>query len=228
MARRSLFIFIRRMGVSLVLGVLLTVGSTWLIAALVQAGGGVNSLPSGIGDVWSYWIDRGFGTVIIKRVRANFEMKEPLKQDYLAVRERAVPRWSAVFRTPREEEAQGVTFMEDARGWPLVAMSSESIITPNTSGGTHVAVRGGIALMLDDGPMSRRVVLPLQPMWPRFLASVLIFGAIAFALVFGPGIVRRAVRRRIGHCERCGYNLKGVLKRTVCPECGTSAGESVG
>lgn len=225
MARRSSFILIRRLSVSLVLGVMLAVGSSWTIAAVVQAGGGVNSIPSGIGDIWSYWVDRGFGTVIVKRVRANFEMKEPLRQDYLAVLRRAVPRWSAVYRSPREDEARGVTFMEDARGWPLLALSSESVITPNTAGGMHVAVRGGIPLTLSDGARARRVVLPLRPMWPRFLASVLIFSAVAFALVFGPGIARRVVRRRIGHCERCGYNLKGVTKKTVCPECGTAAAQ---
>lgn len=223
MKHGSLFILVRRLAISLALGVLLTIGSSWVIACTARVGGGVNSLPSGIGDTWSYWVDRGMGTVIVKRIRAHFEMKEPLKHDYLVVRARSVPKWSAVYRQPRESEPFGVTFMEDARGWPLLAMSSESQITRNDQGGVNVVTHDGIAFNMGSGQRAWRAVLPLRPMWPQFVLSVLIYTAVGFLLAFGPGITRRLVRRKTGHCEKCGYNLRGVTRRIVCPECGTSS-----
>jgi rubrerythrin len=54
------------------------------------------------------------------------------------------------------------------------------------------------------------------------------FGAIAFALLFGPGIVRRHRRRRNGRCEDCGYDLRGSDDSSVCPKCGASAGKPAG
>jgi hypothetical protein len=60
--------------------------------------------------------------------------------------------------------------------------------------------------------------------WPLMLVALAV--AIAFAGVRTVLYAKRelpAARRKLGLCERCGYDLTGNVSG-VCPECGSGAG----
>ncbi|MHC5113608.1 MAG: hypothetical protein ACYTGP_04175 [Planctomycetota bacterium] len=61
--------------------------------------------------------------------------------------------------------------------------------------------------------------LPYEPLWPGLVANTAFYGAAAWAVVCGPGLLRRRSRRRRGACLACGYLLAGLDR---CPECGTA------
>jgi len=66
----------------------------------------------------------------------------------------------------------------------------------------------------------RGKTLLLFPVWPGFAVNTLAYGAMAWGLLFAPGVVRRWRSRKRGACVKCGYDLKGVAAGSVCPECG--------
>ena len=51
----------------------------------------------------------------------------------------------------------------------------------------------------------------------RRLYKLVLF--LALVSTHGPFTARRIVRRKRGHCIKCGYDLRGDLERG-CPECG--------
>lgn len=62
-------------------------------------------------------------------------------------------------------------------------------------------------------------MLPLQPMWPGFVANV-VFWALCVALVwFVPRQMRREIRRRNRRCLACGYPIG---TSSACTECGSA------
>ena len=65
--------------------------------------------------------------------------------------------------------------------------------------------------------VARRGAIPYYVHPLGLLVDTLLFAAMAWMLLFAPGVVRRTHRRRAGKCLRCGYLLKG---RSPCPECG--------
>lgn len=59
--------------------------------------------------------------------------------------------------------------------------------------------------------------LPVRVWWPGMGADVALFGGVWMAVLAGPGVASRWLRRRRGGCVACGYDVRGVA---VCPECG--------
>ena len=114
----------------------------------------------------------------------------------------------------------------DGRGWPMTAMWSEldSRVLYSESAWRSGLVRGGIrtslppwritALGYDQQPR----VLPLRPVWTGFAINSVLFAAVLWT-PFVPFTLRRLIRRKRGHCIKCGYDLRGV-EHEVCPECG--------
>lgn len=108
-------------------------------------------------------------------------------------------------------------------GWPRASVGvvwmREEPITLDAAGMPHrePGLRGGLPMpkFAQRGPWADR--LPVMPMWPGFAVNTLMYGAIAGAALFGPGMVRRTLRRRRGGCTACGYDLAGLR---LCPECG--------
>lgn len=64
--------------------------------------------------------------------------------------------------------------------------------------------------------------LPLSPIWSGLLVNTALYGTAAWLVAFGPGVVRRALRRRRKACQACGYDLRALPR---CPECGQERGE---
>jgi len=50
--------------------------------------------------------------------------------------------------------------------------------------------------------------------------DTLVFAPVWAVLMFFPGVLRRAIRRRRNHCPKCNYNLHGLAPDSKCPECG--------
>ncbi len=83
------------------------------------------------------------------------------------------------------------------------------------------STRSGLSI----GRIDVEKMLPIRPLWPQFIANVLIW-ALALAgvvsgfvwMVHGRRVKRR---RRRGWCLACGYNLAGLAPHQACPECGT-------
>ena len=64
--------------------------------------------------------------------------------------------------------------------------------------------------------------LPLRPIWPGFAINTIFYAAIfviLWLLALGPFTARRFIRRKRGHCIKCGYDLRHA-EHEVCPECG--------
>lgn len=116
--------------------------------------------------------------------------------------------------------------VEDARGWPFVSMASQTTIvqnldTPTTFHAESDSVlceKNKTSFIVKGEPWNVRV-LPLRVIWPNFAYCTLFYATIAWFLFFGPGALRRWMRRRRNRCSRCGYDLRGA-ESTCCPECG--------
>ena len=150
------------------------------------------------------------------RSAAWFELQDPLREHHLAVRRREVPSWSIVHSRSRGERDR---FLEEARGWPALALRSEVMISSYSYGNPTARARDAIVLRVVQEGRWGGLLLPLRPIWSGFLIDTAFFGSIAFAVLFGPGMARRAARRSRGQCLRCGYDMRAIASAT-CPECG--------
>ena len=63
--------------------------------------------------------------------------------------------------------------------------------------------------------------IPLRPIFPGFAINTVFYGAILWLLMFGVFTARRSIRRKRGHCIKCGYDVRGA-EHEVCPECGAA------
>ena len=61
--------------------------------------------------------------------------------------------------------------------------------------------------------------LPLRPLWPGFAINTVFYATILWLLTLAPFTARRMIRRKRGHCIKCGYDLSHA-EHKVCPECG--------
>ena len=110
-----------------------------------------------------------------------------------------------------------------AHGWPFLALSSWRAWNPERSSTVieddFVSVRG-MSLERQSGGLR---LIPFDPIWPGFAINTLLYAAILWLLTLGPFTARRIIRRKRGHCIKCGYNLRGHSGGEVCPECGVAA-----
>lgn len=127
----------------------------------------------------------------------------------------------------RQPNAQSISKMADARGWPMLAMWCEHEQKRGVATSWRYDVKSrGIALSSDwpgrGHPFQK--ALPLAVIWPGFAFDTVFFAVIWFGLLFGFTTVRRFVRRQRGRCPKCGYDLRSALE-AGCPECGWGRAE---
>lgn len=141
------------------------------------------------------------------------------------------PLWGQAPDTkPDASGAPWVESVQDARGWPFLALACEwpvyasapavftfySALKPNNAIALPDAIAspfGGVAEPLR--------ALPCRPIWRGLLADITIYSAAWGALLFIPGRIRRHLRLRRSLCPTCAYDLSATGgPPSGCPECG--------
>lgn len=139
--------------------------------------------------------------------------------------------WASGAR-PWPDPAREESIHVKASGWPLRVLSCEihgrDVGTPMTEHTHDYVVRGGVAFDnalragWADWPPVYPVVIPLRPLWPELIASVVLHGGAWWGFVVGIRALRRWRRVHRGACPACGYSRAGLEVRSACPECGGS------
>lgn len=112
------------------------------------------------------------------------------------------------------------------QGWPFRALRYAKVrdFSPDWLTFTDTAWPR-LRITLPNGELMR---IGLVPIWRGLIANTVIFGVVWFAVLFLPGLLRRARRLRHGKCVCCGYDLRASPAGGLCPECGFSAFVVVG
>ncbi len=112
----------------------------------------------------------------------------------------------------------------ETRGWPCRALLFEE----HGARGARQVIVGGLAVPHWQnkeliGWRGYGVTLPYIPIWRGLLANTAIFAAAWSVLLYGVPLVQREIRRRKGHCVKCGYDRQGLDADARCPECGEAS-----
>jgi hypothetical protein len=180
-----------RLLVWLVFGVVLNVAVTWALAC---------KPISGLPNAW------------------------PAKRSAAVTREVLGPRMDASGACPSNAT------MADLVGWPFRSLrriwvwDSRDSVLPGVMLVSHGPGLPRESLSLPafaEKWIGRHEQLPLRPLWPGFLLNSLLY-TVPVALVWlAPGVIKRWLRNREGHCSKCGYDLIGLAAGANCPECGS-------
>ncbi|MCA9290754.1 MAG: hypothetical protein KDA25_06475 [Phycisphaerales bacterium] len=130
-----------------------------------------------------------------------------------------VPSWSRLNNPPRSVTPTERLY-EDARGWPMLALHCGFRSVVGRPG--HQLLDGIRVRAHPDGSTVRSIALPLRPIWSGFAVNTVVHAAAIGVLVLLGSRVRRVMRRRVGLCVHCAYDLRG-LAAGACPECGATA-----
>lgn len=152
---------------------------------------------------------------------------------------RFVPDWGSASRADVEEmlahnlgEKEHHVWKERAVGWPALALAGRvegrflPLIIETDKGPENIIKRRKVSLhsglwlpwVADEDTLDLRY-LPLRPLWPGFAINTAVFAGAILLLRFGPGSLRRTVRKRRGRCPMCGYDVRRRFE-AGCPECG--------
>ena len=178
-------------------------------------------------EYFSVHVNVGFGITEMSTSRRKSTGADFIEGD-AAVVARVLPKWGD-FDTPlpeyvRTEVSADYLITESRRaeacGWPLRCLWAEigrgitryrydqdvwfDEQVPATSG-----------YLVFDGYIN----LPIRPFFPGFAINTIFYAAILWLLTLGPFTARRMIRRKRGHCIKCGYDLRGDFF-AGCPECG--------
>lgn len=227
-----------RVVVSLVLGMVTTVGVAWRCAFEssiddgVMASRSVNKPdpqdPSDGELVVSRWDARG-AIVLRADARALHPRPELFGEGYFGPRhlegvtpEELVPDWAHDDLLPWLvsptwwPHVSNLTRIVEASGWPLLALTCErEDFEANVRHGIPLQVFR--TLYLWEGT---NVVLPLRPLWPGFVINSLLFASPWLAITMVPPALITRLRRRRNLCEACAYDRRGLALGAPCPECG--------
>lgn len=199
----------------LLLGIVTTVGVAWGCWIGLNPRGGTiaGSFRWENSDSWSYWVFQTRGATLVQRI--------PEYADWMSVEHKyasrpQLPRWSQVRRRPTTEELKFTgSIVEDARGWPILSLYSESRIPAIVVPFNRNPFFGMTPAQIEKGS------IPNRPIWSGLAADTALFTSIWALPILLPPLLRRWTRRRRGACGSCGYDLRFTPHCTNCPECGT-------
>jgi hypothetical protein len=80
-----------------------------------------------------------------------------------------------------------------------------------------VGLESGIRVRRGSGPAAFESFLPLRPLPVGFTVNVLLHTLVVFGVLSILARWRASLRRRVGLCAACGYELAGLR---TCAECG--------
>ena len=109
-------------------------------------------------------------------------------------------------------------------GWPCYAMCYWWRSKATSASETLLEQHWGMMYVLPVRwfPQIIAIELPLRPLWPGFVLNAMFYATFCWSVLRGPGALRRWRRRRAGCCAGCGYDRIGLSMQTPCPECGNS------
>ncbi len=178
---------------------------------------------TGVMRIVAYWAYEEPGTIYAGSGFFDASPKPPA--------ESLVPGWAAVIRPHGEYSLGRYRWVADARGWPMLSMwgGAKTRNIGWMSGGWVEREAHPIRAILiqpddeDDAWMAERSkLIPLAPIFSGFAINTLLYGTVLWLLCVAPLApfrVRRYLRRKRGHCIKCGYDLRHAAHE-VCPECG--------
>lgn len=207
---------------SLLLGAL----TTWLIAILCAASISPTMISGAAGPkapTWTFrqWrtfghISNNFGPAFDDRKILGYEGPKPA----------LVPSWSHMHRPPVQSDYDPaslnyVWWNETGLGWPLCTFIHTTTYDGRSNTPNFIIAKSGA---LEYNLRNRAVHIPYIPNWSGFITTTLLLALPWYALLIGPGALRRHHRRHRGLCLGCGYDLRSGGR--VCPECGRDAGQN--
>lgn len=188
------------------IGTVMTVGQCWLLA--------MQSVPT------------TFAAPVVPG--ATYQWPAPVPANWPACRENV--RWRGVGMEREQASEQNaissrlpVYFVtRDVLGWPIGTMESVRREYLPLSGAGAIRVEAvefgsGIRVHRGSGPAAFDSFLPLRPLPVGFTANVLLHTLVVFGVLSILARWRASLRRRVGQCAACGYELAGLR---TCAECG--------
>lgn len=210
-----------RIGISAVLGIVLTLGMAWVVP---------NVMPE------NSFSDSGFilvdGTRVVGGRFQEVWYKSDLvlawysEADLLEARQQQSGspgsfRWDPEVRTsipwwvpePHGSTADAPVIWTVAMGVPLRCLKTERNLS-------EYPYRDGLRFTVPSWlAKDEEWSIATVPIWRGLLANSLFWSVVVAVPFFAPGHVTRYLRRKRGWCVGCGYDLASV-KGLACPECG--------
>lgn len=222
---------IKRLGVAMILGVIATIGLSWISAIAVvdsvsnRYGSQLLFLESSSGDLvrteWHFSLNR---TPCGTRAISTIQCPGDLYDEFTNLSISDFPSWSSIPSHASNIAAGDGLFLsrvEEAHGWPFLALRGMVDITTEGNGEPFYQTHGAILLGTQSNLSAHGFrFLSVIPIWAGMVVDSLIFGLLFWCATLAIAVLQARIRRKRDQCCVCGYVVKGVPRS---PECGSEA-----
>ena len=192
---------------------------------------------SGIGKQVLTWRTlQPWEAAIWQKIRASSKDKAGDAPDYDPPS--SVPGWSSVWI--ESERTRQRTFTGNpnepnpdatdiAVGWPVLSFAATvepRILGANPANDPAPRAHGGFMPLPNLRDPGRYRLLAWTPVFPGVVFGSVFWGAVVAIPICTYWQIRRWRRMRSGRCSRCGYDMRGLVAHSPCPECGTPINSS--